>query len=394
MNMPEESQFPKPDRDPPPSLGAEERETQMPSPWLDPTRPEPVLRAEDLPATELTPRAPHPGFWWSLLWCLGYLVVTQLIPALFGGMLLVVMLMLRPGGLDAAKLGNVQAVLDDPAINQVIIPIFLLAEILSILFSWLVVRLIVGREWPRILALRWPGFIHVILALIGLPGLIFLTTALDAAARQYLPSFLNLESMMKMVAGWPTSVAVLIIGLGPGIGEELWCRGFLGRGFVGRYGVGGGVLLTSLAFGVLHLEPRQVVYASFMGVLLHLTYLATRSLLVPVMLHTFNNSLSVLADRFTEITILNKPAEQLPWQLFAAAALLVAAVGWALYKSRARLLDLPSKEGFPWRPAFPGVAYPPPDSSTIVVRPRPDPASWCIVIMALLVFAESMCLAM
>jgi len=131
-----------------------------------------------------------------------------------------------------------------------------------------------------------------------------------------------------------------------------------------------------------------------MGILLHLSYLATRSLLVPIILHTSNNSLSVLASKLTPHEALDKPADQLPWQLFACAALLVAAVGWALFKSRARLVDLPSDDAWLWRPAYPGVAYPPPGSTTVVARPLPDAACWLIVIMALLVFVESAFLAM
>ena len=56
-----------------------------------------------------------------------------------------------------------------------------------------------------------------------------------------------------------------------------------------------GVLLTSLLFGLMHIEPRQVIYAPVMGILLHFVYLTTRSLLMPMLIHTLNNSLSALA---------------------------------------------------------------------------------------------------
>jgi membrane protease YdiL (CAAX protease family) len=356
---------------------------------LGPARSEWALIQDD-PAVA----RPHPGFWWSLLWCLGFLAVTQVVPGVLGIVVFLVIMTRRAGGLNAAKLDNPNDLMNQPEFSQAMMPSLLLGQILGVLFAWLAIRLIVGKEWPRVLALRWPSIAHLILALIGLPGLMFLAIGIDAVAKQYVRSIFDLESVTRVFSDWPWPLGVLIIGVGPGIGEELWCRGFLGRGLVGRHGVIGGVLLTSMIFGVLHLEPRQVAYASFMGVLLHLSYLATRSLLVPVMLHTANNSLSVLAAQFTPRELLDKPAEQLPWQLFAASALLVAAVGWAYFKSRARLADLPSDDAYPWRPAYPGVAYPPPGSPTIVVRPRPDTASWLIVIMALLVFAETVCLAM
>ena len=33
---------------------------------------------------------------------------------------------------------------------------------------------------------------------------------------------------MGMIGYWPWYLGVLIIGIGPGIGEELFCRAFLG----------------------------------------------------------------------------------------------------------------------------------------------------------------------
>jgi len=394
--MSEDHNFPEPDRHGP-LPDPEKTEIGVPAPLFEPELSDSGLRAEDLPAAISVPAPPHPGFWWSLLWCLGYLVVTQVIPAIVGAVLLVVLIMLRPGGQDLAKLNDAQALLHSREYSLAMMPAMLLAQVLSIAGSWLAIRLVVGREWPRILGLRWPSLPHLVLALIGLPGLMFLSVGIDGVVKQFWPpelTLVDLEDMMKLFGSWPLPIAVLIIGVGPGIGEELWCRGFLGRGLVGRHGVIGGILLTSLLFGLIHLEPRQVVYAGFMGILLHLSYLATRSLLVPIILHTSNNSLSVLASKLTPHEALDKPADQLPWQLFACAALLVAAVGWALFKSRARLVDLPSDDAWLWRPAYPGVAYPPPGSTTVVARPLPDAACWLIVIMALLVFVESAFLAM
>ena len=100
---------------------------------------------------------------------------------------------------------------------------------------------------------------------------------------------------MGMIGYWPWYLGVLIIGIGPGIGEELFCRAFLGRGLIAKHGVIPGVLLTSLLFGLMRIEPRQVIYAPVMGILLHFVYLTTHSLLMPMLIHTLNNSLSALA---------------------------------------------------------------------------------------------------
>src|SRR5262249_59009304 len=115
--------------------------------------------------------------------------------------------------------------------------------------------------------------------------------------------------------------------------------GFVGRGLVARYGPIRGVLLTSFLFGLMHVVPRQVAYAAVMGVILHFTYLTTRSLLIPMLLHFLNNSLSVVATQLPSLYILNAEPERIPVLLYASALLLLGAVCLALYDSRARLVS-------------------------------------------------------
>src|SRR5208337_4060578 len=91
-------------------------------------------------------------------------------------------------------------------------------------------------------------------------------------------AFHNNDEMQKGFTQWPVWFGVLVVGLGPALNEELFCRGFLGRGLLGRYGTVGGILLTSLFFGLLHLDPPHVVATFVMGCCLHFTYLMTRSL--------------------------------------------------------------------------------------------------------------------
>ena len=74
-----------------------------------------------------------------------------------------------------------------------------------------------------------------------------------------------MEAMVKEFRTWPWQFGVLVIGLGPGLSEELWCRGFLGRGLVEHYGVILGVLLTSFLFGLIHGDPHQGTMAMLMG---------------------------------------------------------------------------------------------------------------------------------
>jgi hypothetical protein len=148
----------------------------------------------------------------------------------------------------------------------------------------------------------------------------------------------------------------------------------------------GGVLLTSFFFGAMHLDPPQAMGAAVLGIGLHLAYLATRSLWVPMLLHFLNNSLAVVAltQSNTVLDAFDKAPANTPWLivllLYVSAVALVVTVGWALYQSRARVEPVEGAE-HPWCPAYPGVEYPPRGSGSVVVSRRPSAAAMILVAM-------------
>ena len=201
----------------------------------------------------------------------------------------------------------------------------------------------------------------------------------------------GMEEMAEMFASWPVAAAVLVVGVFPALSEELWCRAYLGRGLVGAHGPFWGVLLTSLLFGLIHFDPCQGTMAVLMGLVLHALYLATRSLLVPVLMHFLNNSLAVLLARLPGAAALERQSVTPDSDglsvaaLMLTGALLLGATLGALYRCRARLVG--PAEGLTWQPPYPGVALPPPGSGTRVWAPRPSPLAVLSVVVALMLFA-------
>jgi hypothetical protein len=152
------------------------------------------------------------------------------------------------------------------------------------------------------------------------------------------------------------------------------------------------VIRTSLLFGLIHVDPCQGTMAMLMGLMLHYVYLVTRSLVAPMLLHFLNNSMAVTLPRIPAIRELGGDADALPWHLYVAAAALFVAVCVALYRSRARLVTPPGEPE--WRPAWPGVACPPPGSPTRVKAPLPDLFSAGLVLGAAATFAGSLALTL
>jgi CAAX protease family protein len=145
--------------------------------------------------------------------------------------------------------------------------------------------------------------------------------------------------------------------------------------------------MTSFLFGAIHGDPIQGTYALAMGVVLHFIYLASRSLMVPMLLHFSNNALAVALVRAEPLKDLDSGDVPAPWHLYAAAGLLLVACLAAFWTSRTRLVG-------PWRPEDPGVACPPPGSGTELVTPTPWWPFVALVVAGLACVAGSLAMAL
>lgn len=359
----------------------------------------------------VVPRPPHPGFWFSLGWALLFFVVVNgtLIVSLIG---ILAVEALRSGDPKTylEKLAQMEAGADEagngaedegqripPELGRALAPAIGIAQVTSLVFALLVVRLVLGSDWTRLLALRAPSATQVVLVLLGLPAFLLLPSLVAELARELfrqagMKDIGYQKDLEQLFKGWPMWYGILMIGVAPGIIEELWCRGFLGRGLVGHYGPVLGVLLTSALFGLLHVDPPHVVATAVMGVALHYMYLMTRSLWVPMLLHFLNNSLAVVLTQRPDLAGEAANAD-VPGIVYMAAGILAAAVAYALYRARARLVWFGDTGLPPWQPLYPTVAYPPPGTSTAVMRTGPGALGWGLVLLALAILGGAVVVA-
>ena len=331
------------------------------------------------------PRPPHPGLGWALFWWLVYFLGLQIFVGVGVAVVYVVVYLVSGGSRE-----GIPQLVRSPEFLSVNMGAI---EVVSVIFCVFIVRIVVGRDWMRQLGVRLPSLTHVILALLAIPGMMALSEFTYHLSHKFLPTIDYQAQMTHMFSSWPVWFGLLAVGLGPALNEELWCRGFLGRGLVGHYGPFWGVLLTSLLFGAAHLDPPHVVATFVMGICLHYVYLMTRSLWVSMLMHFVNNSLAVvgiavLQDTGTETLgaalaklagpdhrgakIVQYMLEPAPFGLpygpyaFLLALGLLVAVFWAFYQSRARPMPLEPSAPDSWRPAYPGVEHPPPASGAVV----------------------------
>lgn len=90
---------------------------------------------------------------------------------------------------------------------------------------------------------------------------------------------------------WMLVLLAIIVPLG----EEVFFRGFVHGGLRARWGVMTGILVSSLFFAAVHVQLVHSVPIFFLAVLFSFLYERTGSLLPPIVAHTVNNTVAVLA---------------------------------------------------------------------------------------------------
>ena len=185
---------------------------------------------------------------------------------------------------------------------QQILKLLIIQQLALFATPALLMAALLTTDLPRTLKLRGASLKYFAAAILLAVALRPLSTELVTYLQQinFLPS-LDEATQMKMAemldVGQPGWLAFLAIAVAPGICEEVAFRGFIltavSRG--GRTTLA--IVLSAIAFGVVHLIPHQVFYASLLGLVLGLIAVRSGSLLPGIVFHILFNGWEVLARR-------------------------------------------------------------------------------------------------
>jgi membrane protease YdiL (CAAX protease family) len=120
---------------------------------------------------------------------------------------------------------------------------------------------------------------------------------------------------------WSGGVSVLLaIVLVAPVTEELLFRGWLLQDLKAQYGTAPALLLSSVLFGLVHLEASAMIYATLAGLVLGSVALRTRSTLGSIAMHAGVNALPILLPttlvRIEGFNTLDQSVEHIsPWLL-------------------------------------------------------------------------------
>lgn len=103
-----------------------------------------------------------------------------------------------------------------------------------------------------------------------------------------------LDAMLRTLSPAGGIGAVLLLGLLPGLVEELLFRGYIQTRFVARWGAAWGIFWTALMFGISHLDLMQGLFAVVVGCILGFIAHRTGSIIPAMICHAANNLASGL----------------------------------------------------------------------------------------------------
>lgn len=162
---------------------------------------------------------------------------------------------------------------------------------------------------------------QLLFAILGTAGITLILLSLLDPLRSYFPeSEEALKKMDRDLRSVPEGLAWVLVAFLAPIGEEIFFRAALLRGFRSTLGTLFGILLSSGFFAFFHGIPPRMVVSFLVGLWLGSLYLAGRGLALSVAAHMFNNAL-VLAVGFAGV-------ERIPlgWAPVGAAAFIAAAL--------------------------------------------------------------------
>ncbi|MFC1887598.1 ABC transporter permease subunit/CPBP intramembrane protease [Candidatus Cloacimonadota bacterium] len=140
---------------------------------------------------------------------------------------------------------------------------------------------------------------YLMVILLTLPALFTAVGIGNIINRIFPVSDTYMRSIQELVSTQEKSIwtALFIVGLLPGICEEIMFRGYIINGFT-KNGIWKAIIISGLLFGAFHLDPFRFLQASLLGMYLGYITLKTNSIFPAMLAHFLNNSIAVLISNY------------------------------------------------------------------------------------------------
>lgn len=197
-----------------------------------------------------------------------------------------------PGSLDNNYLNSLRIMQISQTIGMFIFPAVVMAFLSSKKpWRWLGFQPMIKKEalLAIVIMIAFIPGINLIAELNGMIPVPQWMIDLEKSAEQTLKSLLITDSFSIF------SINLLMVGILPAIGEELFFRSLLQKYFIqATKNPHWGVFITSFIFSAIHMQFLGFIPRLLMGMAFGYIYLWTGTILIPMLMHFVNNSMAVV----------------------------------------------------------------------------------------------------
>jgi membrane protease YdiL (CAAX protease family) len=178
------------------------------------------------------------------------------------------------------------------------------------------------------LLLRLPSAADLLMAIPLAIAFVILSDQVSNLFETLIPAEIRAHLLELVRVKGPTDwvVKLATIGLGAAVSEELMLRGFILSVFCRGMNRSSAIFVTALLFTALHVLPLPSIAAA--GVVLGFTALATRSIVVPILIHFVNNLYVLALVNLAHLETLGDPVWIPPEILLPAVAIFVLTMAY------------------------------------------------------------------
>ena len=150
----------------------------------------------------------------------------------------------------------------------------------------------------------------------------FITSQIPISGPFFGEYYQYFERLMQRMTSYKATLILLAVIMAP-IFEEIIFRGIIQKGLINK-GVKPwkAILSAAIVFGLVHGNPWQFVGAVLLGSVLGLVYYKTKSLLLPILLHAFNNLCSAMLIFYADTESFAETFKMSEWMILGIGIIL------------------------------------------------------------------------
>lgn len=131
---------------------------------------------------------------------------------------------------------------------------------------------------------------------IGVSGISFIWLIIAGKIPEFQAQIAAMKEGNAMIGGGSLHGVFLSAVIAAPIVEEVIFRGVVLGSFRKIFPAWASILISAIIFGVYHMNPVAIVYATVIGIIAGVVYEKKQNLLFPIMLHMANNFIGLLQD--------------------------------------------------------------------------------------------------